>query len=129
METILETILTNAGFAGALLAVCGWALWKKDAQVKDLQAAAVAREKEVAAETKALTAEYIAKLGTIADARTSDAQRVTGTLMELQEKDTESTIMINTTLVGLKNVMTEIRADVRRRSTPSGTSMPPVGGV
>lgn len=48
MESIFETILTNAGMAGALLLLCGWALWKKDQQVKALQEAAVAREREQA---------------------------------------------------------------------------------
>jgi len=127
METVLTTILTNAGFAGALLAVCGYALYRKDLEVKELQASAVNRERENATSMQALAVEYTVKLGVIADARTSDAQRVTGTLMDLQEKDTQSTLLVNNTLTELKGVMAEIRADVRRRHTPSGASIPPGG--
>jgi len=127
MESILETILTNAGFAGAVLAVCGWALWKKDQQVKALQDEAVLREREQAAAMGAYAGEFAAKLGAIADARTSDAQRVVGSLMELQEKDMNATMALNTTLTELKGAMIEMRADVRRRSS-SSQSIVPGGG-
>jgi hypothetical protein len=127
VETILETILTNAGFAGALLAVCGWALWKKDQQVKDLQTAAVAREKELGERIERLTTEYTGKLTTLAEARTADLTRVLGEERETNEKNAEVMLAVNTTLTQILGVMSEVRADVRRRSSPNGS--PSVGGT
>lgn len=115
MDTVIETILTNAGFAGALLTIAGYALWKKDLQVKSLQESAVTREREHAERIGMLAGEYTGKLGIIADARTSDAQHVARELMDLQEKDASATMEINTTLTELKGVLVEIRTDVRRR--------------
>ncbi len=130
VETVLSTILTNAGFAGALLAVCGWALWKKDGQVKELQAAAVAREKELGEKhlerVERLTAEYTSKIGASYEARTADLTRVLEESEERNEKATDVLLAVNTTLVQMNGVLTEVRADVRRRR--NGASIPPGGG-
>ena len=55
MESVFEMILTNAGLAGAILVVCGYVLWKKDLQVKELQAAAVTCEQEIGGKMERLT--------------------------------------------------------------------------
>ncbi len=127
MDTLLETILTNAGFAGAILAVCGWALWKKDQQVKELQAAAVLREKELGERIEHLTAEYTDKLTRLAEARTADLTRVLGEEREGNEKHVGVMGAVNTTLTQILGVMSEVRADVRRRNTPPTET--PVGGA
>lgn len=127
METILETILTNAGFAGALLAVCGWALWKKDRQVKDLQAAAVAREKAHAKALGTLAGEFTEKLSTLAEARTTDAHRYGGELLEMKDRDNSTWMAINTTLTEVKGVLENVRHDVSRRNS-SVSAAPKDGG-
>lgn len=133
MESIFETILTNAGMAGALLLLCGWALWKKDQQVRALQEAAVQREREraeiYAAKIEQLTTEYAEKLAQLADARTNDLSRVLGEERVTNEKNAGVMLEVNTTLTQILGVMAEIRADVRRRRSPSGTSFPPGGGA
>jgi hypothetical protein len=116
METALEAILTNAGLAGAILVVCGYVLWKKDLQVKELQAAAVTREQELGAKVQALTTEYTGKLTILADARTGDMARVLTEEREGAERAAAVMMSVHTTLTEILGVMAEVRADVRRRA-------------
>jgi hypothetical protein len=127
VDHLLEIILTNAGFAGALLIIAGWALWKKDQQVRELTAAAIEREREVGTKFEALTAEYTAKLTVAHNARTNDSQRVRVELSALQAADTKATVAQVAVLTQLTGVLAEIRQDVRprRRSrTPSPEGEP-----
>ena len=116
METALEAILTNAGLAGAILVVCGYVLWKKDLQVKELQAAAVSREQEIGGKMERLTAEFTGKLTILADARTGDMARVLTEEREGAERGAAVMMSVHTTLTEILGVMAEVRADVRRRA-------------
>jgi len=120
METALEAILTNAGLAGAILIVCGYVLRQKDIQVKELQATAVAREKEISERIERLTSEYTNKLTLMSDARTGDMSRVLVEEREGAERSAAVMMSVHTTLTEILGVMAEVRSDVRRRSTPSG---------
>ena len=129
MDSVLQTILTNAGFAGALLIIAFWALWKKDCQVKELQAEAVTREKELGLRIEQLTTEYAGKLTTLADSRTTDLTKVLCEERENNEKNGAVMLAVNLTLTQILGVMSEVRADVRRRREVSGESiLPPEGG-
>jgi len=116
METALEAILTNAGLAGAILVVCGYVLWKKDLQVKELQAAAVTREQEIGGKMERLTTEFTGKLTILADARTADMARVLSEEREGTERAAAVMMSVHTTLTEILGVMAEVRADVRRRA-------------
>jgi len=116
METALEAILTNAGLAGAILVVCGYVLWKKDLQVKELQAAAVSREQEIGGKMERLTTEFTGKLTILSDARTADMARVLTEEREGAERGAAVMMSVHTTLTEILGVMAEVRADVRRRA-------------
>lgn len=121
MESVFEAILTNAGLAGAVLIVCGYALLRKDREVRDLQSAAVTREHEMAGRIEKLTAEFTGKLTVLADARTADMARVLSEEREGSERATDTMLKVNVTLTEILGVLAEVRADVRRRSP----TMPP----
>ena len=125
MDTILETILTNAGFAGALLAVCGWALWKKDQQVRALQEAAIARTDAHAAQMGTLAGEFTAKLSTLHEARTNDVRIYGGELVEMKDRDNSTWMAINTTLTELKGTLENVQAEVARSRLRSVPAAPP----
>ena len=116
MEAALEAILTNAGLAGAILVVCGYVLWKKDLQVKELQAAAVSREQEIGGKMERLTTEVTGKLTILSDARTADMARVLSEEREGAERSAAVMMSVHTTLTEILGVMAEVRADVRRRA-------------
>ena len=116
MESVFEMILTNAGLAGAVLIVCGYALIRKDREVKELQAAAVTREQELGAKVQALTTEFTGKLTILADARTGDMARVLTEEREGAERGAAVMMSVHTTLTEILGVMAEVRADVRRRA-------------
>jgi len=116
VESVFEMILTNAGLAGAVLIVCGYALIRKDREVKELQAAAVSREQEIGGKMERLTAEFTGKLTILADARTADMARVLSEEREGAERGAAVMMSVHTTLTEILGVMAEVRADVRRRA-------------
>lgn len=129
MDQAITTLVTNAGVAGAVLVILGWAYWKKDRAEKSAQVALVKQAEKHGQEQLALQSEFIEQLKLVAHARTEDAQRFVGELMKISEANNEALSQIALTNVEVKAVLIEIRRDIRDRNRKrSSPGFDPSGG-
>lgn len=126
---VIETILTNAGVAGALLIVMGWAYWKKDKSEKATQVALVKQAERHGQEQLALQAEFVEQLKILSDKRTEDAQRFARELMAQNEANTAALQAVAVTNADVKTMLIEARRDIRTRNRKkSRPEFDPFGG-
>lgn len=122
MDGVVQTLLTNAGVAGALLIVLGWAYWQKDRSEKATQTALVKQAEKHAQEIQRLHGEFVEQLKVVSEKRTTDAQRVASELMLTAQNQTQALHDVAVTNTKVEAVLTEVRRDIRhrnrRRSTP-----------
>lgn len=130
MDNVVTTILSNAGFAGALLIVVGWAYWKKDRSDKAGQMALTTQAENHGKQIKSLQDEFIAKLDELSEKRVADAKEYARQLKEIGDQQAQAVSEVAVTNTEVKAVLLEVRRDIRDRNRrpPSHAGFDPTGG-
>lgn len=115
-ETIISTILSNAGFAGALLIAVGWAYWKKDRSEKATQVALVKQAEKHTEQITELQKAHAEQLTTLAEKRTEDAHRVLKEIQDLTKEQNQVLSQVAVTNADVASTLTEVRRDIRDRN-------------
>ena len=128
MPDVLSTILSNAGLAGAILIVCGYALYRKDLEARTDKAALVKQAEKHSDELQKLHEGFVVQLQAIADRRTADAQRSADELIALGKKSATAMQDVAVTNTEVRGTLLEVRREIRYRNRKPSEGEIPRGG-
>lgn len=130
MPDVVSTILSQAGFAGAVLIVLGYAYYRKDTESKTDKIALVAQAEKHAVDIQKLHEGFIAQLQAQAEHRLADAHKAAEELMSLSKKTTTAMTDVAVTNAEVRATLLEVRREIRYRNRkPSeGEGFTPPGG-
>lgn len=129
MPDVLSTILSNAGFAGAILIVCAYALYRKDLESKTDKLALVQQAEKHALDIQKLHTEFVGQLQTLADRRTTDAQRAAEELAAVAKKSATAMQDVAVTNTEVRGTLIEVRREIRYRNRKPSEGEIPRGGT
>ena len=129
MSDIISTILSQAGFAGAVLIVCGYALYRKDLEAKTDKAALVKQAEKHSDDLQKLHEAFVVQLQAGQDRRTADAQRYADELVSLSKKSATAMQDVAVTNTEVRGTLLEVRREIRYRNRKPSEGEIPQGGA